>query len=226
MTDTLDAPTLMDDPPEVVAQPVMMTTTYVELGGSNLRCLCLSVSLEADNKVIEQTSMCDVQEYQGSVKYHLVLKMAQSFDPGGTNDVLQAALDNYAASGAPMPYKVRPYYNRPVSPSNPEYTGFVRPLPYNAFGGDAGTASEVDLDWTCTDVWTINKGTPVAATGATAGQPGFFTPAGSGRPANLAGLSAVTASPATAWATGTYVITGDLLGAHWTGSAWAAGIAP
>lgn len=225
MTDVMDAPTLMDDPPEVPAQPVMMTATYVELGGSNLRCLCLSVSLEADVKVIEQTSMCDVQEYPGSVKYHLVLKMAQSFDPGATNDVLQAALDNYAATGASMPYKVRPYYNRPVSPSNPEYSGFVRPLPYNAFGGDAGTASEVDLDWTCTDVWTINKGTPVAATSGVAGQPGYFLPAGSARPANLAALAGLTASPATAWPAGSYVITADQLGAHYTGSAWAAGIA-
>jgi hypothetical protein len=42
-------------------------------------------------------------------------------------------------------------------------------------------------------------------------------------PANLAALSGITASPATAWATGQYVITADLLANHWTGTAWAAG---
>lgn len=65
----------------------------------------------------------------------------------------------------------------------------------------------------------------VAATGATAGEPGSFTPADSYPPDTLAGMSTVTASPNTAWATGEYVTIGDGSEAHWTGSAWAAGAA-
>ena len=45
-------------------------------------------------------------------------------------------------------------------------------------------------------------------------------------PANLAALTSggVVASPATAWTSGQYVITADMLAANWTGTAWAAGV--
>jgi len=70
-------------------------------------------------------------------------------------------------------------------------------------------------------------GTPpvVPATGATAGIPGAFTPAGSTPPADLAGMAAVVASPATVWTTGQYVTLGDATTAHWSGTAWVAGAA-
>jgi hypothetical protein len=220
-----DQPALLADPPDFAGQSVMMTSTYIEIGGVNLRCLGLSMSLEADVKTIEQTSFCNVQEYPGPTKFHMVAKFAQSFDPGGTFQVLEAGLAAYLASGTPLEFKVRPYYQRPVSATNPEFAGFLVPMEYNVFGGDAGTASEVDIDWTLTAKWTVNTGA-VAATGATAGTPGNFTPAGATRPANLAGLTSVTASPTTAWATGSYVVTADQLGAHWSGTAWAAGVAP
>lgn len=66
----------------------------------------------------------------------------------------------------------------------------------------------------------------LVATGATAGKPGTFTPAGSAPRANLAAMSGITASPATAWTTGQYVVLGDNSHAHWTSTAWAAGDAP
>jgi len=226
--DTLEdgpaAPVLLADPIETNARPLMMTDTYVEVNGVNLKCLSLSVSLEADNNPITQTSFCGVQEYPGSTKYHFVAKFAQSFDPGGTDEVLSAALAAYQTSGTYTTFKVRPYGSNPIAANNPEYSGFLIPQPYTVFGGDAGNASEVDIDWTSQGPWTKNTGA-VAATGAVAGSPGQFTPAGSTRPANVAALAAVTASPATAWAAGQYVITADQLGAHWDGAAWAAGIA-
>lgn len=63
----------------------------------------------------------------------------------------------------------------------------------------------------------------VPATGATAGIPGSFTPTNSYGPANLAGMSGVTASPATDWTVGQHVVLRDGSLANWTGSAWAAG---
>lgn len=66
----------------------------------------------------------------------------------------------------------------------------------------------------------------IAATGATAGTPGTFTPSGASAPANLAALAGVTASPATAWTVGQYVVLGDATNAHWDAAAWATGIAP
>jgi hypothetical protein len=74
---------------------------------------------------------------------------------------------------------------------------------------------------------------PVAppATGATAGIPGTWIPAGSTPPATVANLIAgvpnpVTASPATAWTAGQYVQTaaaGAAGQANWSGIAWVAG---
>lgn len=63
------------------------------------------------------------------------------------------------------------------------------------------------------------------ATGATAGTPGSFTPAGAATPGNLAALTSVDASPMSAWTTGQYVLLGDTTKAHWSGTAWVAGIA-
>ncbi|MEV4642772.1 hypothetical protein AB0J80_36065 [Actinoplanes sp. NPDC049548] len=65
----------------------------------------------------------------------------------------------------------------------------------------------------------------VPATGATAGSPGAFTPAGAATPANLAALDEVDANPSTKWTPGQYVILGDTTNAHWNGAAWASGIA-
>ncbi|ONI83499.1 hypothetical protein ALI22I_33950 [Saccharothrix sp. ALI-22-I] len=67
----------------------------------------------------------------------------------------------------------------------------------------------------------------VVATGATAGSPGAFTPIGAALPASLTALRAasITASPATAWATGQYVVLGDSTQAHWDGNSWESGAA-
>jgi hypothetical protein len=63
----------------------------------------------------------------------------------------------------------------------------------------------------------------VPATGATAGIPATLTPANSYPPANLAGLSTVTATPTTAWTTGQRVDLRDGSSANWNGTAWEAG---
>lgn len=69
-----------------------------------------------------------------------------------------------------------------------------------------------------------------AATGATAGIPGAFTPASSYPPEDFTDLTngspTVVASPATAWTTGQYVTLSDGSKAHWNGTAWIAGPKP
>jgi hypothetical protein len=97
-------------------------------------------------------------------------------------------------------------------------------------------ADEYGSDLTSDFTWDI-VGTPVldgwgggaaAATGATAGTPGTWTPGGSTPPATwgVANTNAVTASPTTAWTTGQFV-QGSTAGTpgemHWTGTAWALG---
>lgn len=67
----------------------------------------------------------------------------------------------------------------------------------------------------------------IVPTGATAGAPGAFTPAGANLPDTLADLqaSSIVASPATAWTAGQYVVLGDSSHAHWDGDSWEAGAA-
>jgi hypothetical protein len=75
------------------------------------------------------------------------------------------------------------------------------------------------------DAWWLGTGA-VQPTGATAGTPGAFTPAGAAVPPDLNALKAITppvvASPATAWTAGQGVALGTG-SAHWDGSAWVAG---
>ena len=101
------------------------------------------------------------------------------------------------------------------------------------FGSSEGYGALMgsDVSWIVTDV-TITPGSSggaAAATGATAGTPGAFTPSGAVVPANLAALQgaspAVVASPTTAWTTGESVNLGTG-SAHWDGSAYVAGLAP
>lgn len=61
------------------------------------------------------------------------------------------------------------------------------------------------------------------ATGATAGTPGTFTPAGCDSPDKLAEMVSLTATPTTPWTTGQYVLLGDGTFAHWVGTIWGAG---
>jgi hypothetical protein len=69
----------------------------------------------------------------------------------------------------------------------------------------------------------------VAATGATAGVPGLWTPSGATPPADVASIGGVVAQPVTAWTTGQYVQTGTAGSAgegHWDGDSWEPGKAP
>lgn len=99
-------------------------------------------------------------------------------------------------------------------------------------GGDVNTRITSDFDWPIAGQPTPTWPSPVAATGATAGTPGTWTPAGSTPPASVAALIAgtpnpVVASPASAWTTGQYVQTGTAGApgqAHWDGAAWVAGV--
>lgn len=148
------------DPVAPQASAVMMTDTYVEVGGANLRCLCESVTLSPENKPIEVTTFCGIQDYPGPVKWHFQAKFVQSFDTGATDDTLSQALEAYAADGTPTAFKVRPYAGRPIGATNPSFEGEMIPQPYNIFGGDAGTASEVDIDWIMTEEPTRNVTPP------------------------------------------------------------------
>jgi hypothetical protein len=203
--------------------PLILNDAYFELAGVNLRCTVKH--LEAafpENKLVTITSFCSETDYPGVTKWHLRATFNQDFTAGSVFATLLAAVQAYQAGGTPVAWKARPYSSRIASQTNPIISGLAIPQPFMQMGGDAGAASEVQIDWNLTGPPTVDYGA-VAAAGATAGSPGYFTPTGANVPANMAALSGVTASPVTAWAVGQYVITADLLAAHWSGSAWVAG---
>lgn len=217
------APLWTGDPTPPVANPLILNDCYFELNGVNLRCLVKH--LEAafpENKPVTVTSFCGETDYPGVTKWHLRVTFYQSFDAGAVYQTLNSAYNAYVASGTPATFKARPHFSNAPSAVNPIVSGYVIPQPFELITGDAGAASEVAIDWNLTAPPTVDTGS-VTATGATAGAPGYYAPSGATVPANLAALSGVTATPVTAWPTGDYVITADLLANHWTGSAWAAG---
>jgi len=71
--------------------------------------------------------------------------------------------------------------------------------------------------------WSNDPVNPPPATGATAGTPGSWTPAGTAPPADFAAIGSITATPQIAWATGQYVVLGDASEAYWDGAAWQIG---
>jgi hypothetical protein len=214
--------TATGDPPPVAATPLILNDAYFELTGVNLRCLVKHLEVMPENKKVTVTTFCSEIDYPGVTKWHLKVTFHQSFDVGAVYDTLNAAYQAYLSSSAPAQFKARPYSSRVVAANNPIISGYVIPEPFEVMMGDAGAASEVVIDWNLTTPPNVDHGA-VAAVGATAGIPGYYTPSGATVPANLAALTGITASPATAWTTGQYVITADLLAAHWTGSAWASG---
>lgn len=108
--------------------------------------------------------------------------------------------------------------------------------PYNVVDNGSGVAGPLNDAISSTrhlhvEVTTIAPPTEVCgaiafgvpATSAVAGIPGHYLPTNSYGRANLAAMTGLTASPATAWTTGQYVTMLDGNKAHWSSSAWVAG---
>jgi hypothetical protein len=211
-------------------QPVILVDPELIIGGKSLKCLMSHVEMTPDVSTIEVKTACGTREYPGTIKWTLKASLYHSFDPDGTNEVLTAAV----VAGVPVAFTVIPSGGKAVSTTNPAFVGELIPQPFTPLSGDVGDASSFDLEWSIsgwTNVPTTNTSGTAAATGATSGAPGTWTPSGSTPPATVANLqagtpNAVTASPTTAWVTGDYVQTGEAGApgeAHWDGAAWAAG---
>jgi hypothetical protein len=213
------------DPTPPVAQPLILNDAYFELQGVNLRCLVQHLEIGPENKPVTVTSFCAETDYPGVTKWHLRVTFYQSFDVGAVYDTLEAAYDAYVNTGVAVPFKARPYASRVPASNNPIISGMAIPQPFEILLGDAGAASQIQIDWNLTGAPEVDRGA-VAVEGATAGAPGYFTPTGATIPADVGALAGVVATPATTWSTGLYVITADLLSAHWDGAAWAVGKAP
>ena len=217
--------TAAGDPAPPPAQPLILNDAYFELLGTNLRCLVKHLEISPENKPVTITSFCAEVDYPGVTKHHLRVTFHQSFDAGATYDTLDAALRAYQATGTPAAFKARPYASRVAAPNNPIISGLAIPQPFPIMMGDAGAGAEVQIDWNLDGEPSVDDGV-LPATDALEGMPGHYLPSGATIPADVVALAGINAQPATAWTTGSYVITADLTAAHWSGTAWVAGKAP
>jgi len=110
-------------------------------------------------------------------------------------------------------------------PSSTSAQGWEGPAWMDAsIKGGVTSAVTIDATFVANGAWT--RTSQIAATGATAQTtPGQFTPAGAMAPASFP-PTGITASPATAWASGQHIVLGDGTRAYWNGTAWTAGVAP
>lgn len=210
-------------------QPIILTDPEFIVGGASLKCVMSHIEMTPDVTTVEVKTACGTREYPGTLKWTLKASLYHSFDPLGTNEVLTAAV----LADIPVDFAVIPSAGKPVSATNPRFSGQLIPQPFTPLSGDVGDASSFDLEWSISG-WgrtPTTSTTALAATGATSGIPGTWSPPASTPPSTVANLIAgtpnpVVASPTTAWTTGQYVQTGTagVPGqAHWDGAAWVAG---
>jgi hypothetical protein len=219
------APLYAGDLTPPAANPLVLNDVYYTLSNTNLRCLVKHIELVPENKLQTATTFCSEIDYVGVTKWHQRVTFYQSFDNNATYQTLNSCYQAWITSQQPAQFTARPHFSLAASATNPVISGLVIPMPFDLLLGDAGVLSEVSIDWNMQAPPTVNMGA-TAATGATAGAPGYFTPLGCVTPANLAALTGITANPATNWTSGQYVILGNLTGANWNGTAWVDGVHP
>lgn len=141
----------MAGPVTTEPMPLILTDASVKINDTELACLANHVELSPDTTVTTLDTMCGSRDYPGTVKWSLILTLYQSFDTDATEDVLSAAVAAYKLDGTAATFEVVPYKDRPVGPANPSWSGSVIPQDYAPINGDAGDASQIDLEWSLTD---------------------------------------------------------------------------
>jgi hypothetical protein len=154
-------PVILDD------ASVLISEDGTEAGLVDLGCAGNHIEISPDVGVTTLDTFCGSYDYPGTVKWSLVLTLYQSFDADGPEQVLSAAV---ALPGRKTMFRVIPFKSQPVSATNPMWEGEVVPQPYAPLNGDAGDASEIDLEWSIigTPSKSILPPTALAATRATA----------------------------------------------------------
>lgn len=165
----------------------------------------------------EETEMEDVTCFQDTNRVYVPGMKDLKGDLSGFFNAADLTLWKAADAGSPGTLRFRTNTQEPGA----TWQG----LAYLNASVDASlSAPKVTGTWAAAASWSVPG--QVTATGATAGLPGTFTPAGATPPFALANLTGITASPATNWTVGQHVELGNGSDAHWNGTAWVAGVHP
>lgn len=147
--------------------PVILTDPELTIDAQSLRCLMSHIEITPDVTTVEVKTSCGIKEYPGTVKWTLKASLYHSYDPVGTNAVLEAAV----LAAVPVDFTVVASAGKPVGADNPEYTGQVIPQSFTPIAGDVGDASSFDLEWSIVGWGTVptQNITPGALVAAAAG---------------------------------------------------------
>jgi hypothetical protein len=192
---------------------------YVGVNSVDLSDFARSVDFDSEHARIDVSGFnpSGANEYLAGPTTQSVT--VEFFGSYGSGEVHQTLWPIHQARSI-VPFAWRPNQNNPVSATNPELRGNVQILKYPP-KAQRGSEETIQIEFASPDASLAFVSIP--ATGATAGTPGSFTPTGATPPANLAGLTGITASPSSAWTTGQYIVLGDGSHAHWSGTAWVSG---
>jgi hypothetical protein len=108
-----------------------------------LACYTNHLELSPDVSVTTVDTMCGSIDYPGVVKWSLIVTLYQSYDVGGTEEILSALV----SAGVPCYFLIAADRVAPISATNPGWQGQVNPVPYAPLNGDAGEPSEIELEW-------------------------------------------------------------------------------
>ena len=162
------------------------------------------------------TDKADVTAFGDSNKVYVQGLKDLKGSVSGWFDSAEDALFVAADATSPITMELLPVSSSTIKWTGPAWLDAAIDCPVNG-------PVTVSGDFVAAGAWSRTF-TVVAATGATAGTPGTFTPAGAVAPQNLAAMTGVvTATPATAWTTGQHVVLGDLSKAYWNATAWVTG---
>ena len=146
--------------------PVILTDASVKIStddtAANLKelaCVANHIEISPDVSVTTLDTMCGSKDYPGNVKWALIATLYQSFDADATEEVLSEALD----FGAPVMFAVMAYKSKPPGADNPVWSGLCIPQPHSPINGDAGDASEVEIEWSIVGEPTKGITAPTAA---------------------------------------------------------------
>lgn len=190
------------------------------VGGTDFSCQPSNVTVTASSSTSgdDLETLCgDKLLAETTLAWELDFTAVQDWeDPDG---LIKYSWDNALTE---VPFRWIPNGEKTV-----QIDGVVQVLPLD-LGGDVNTRLTSDAAWPINGTPAWGTHTPAGpATGANAGTPGAWTPAGSTPPATVAALQsaapAIVASPTTAWTAGQYVACGDAAHAHWSGTAWVSG---
>jgi hypothetical protein len=220
---TAPAPVLPTDTGQLGPGSLTIGTAGTSL---DISCYVNNAGIEISKDTTDQTTKLCGASRPGVTTYTYTLSGNVDVDLANASGLLALSWDS--------PGSVQDFEFIPNTALGTSFTGQLTIDPLNVQADEYGADITSDFSWVIVGkpTRTVGGGAAVALTGVTAGSPGSFQPSNATVPANLTALKADPVvgdsgsnKPVAAWTTGQSVNLGTG-SAHWSGTAWVAGVTP